>query len=173
MSRRSTTVAAVAVSAALLSACGTGLEAQTYKEVGRQDGGSATSQDVAVRNLYANPPLTGSTIPTDQPAVLTGFLVNTGDTADSLVSASSDVAATTALQEEGKPTPSVAIPARGHSTTTWSIVLTGLTKELHAGEYVSVTLTFARAGRTTVQAPIRAGDNGLLDRKPAQDPYRE
>ena len=31
-------VAAAAVCAAALSACGTGLQAQTYKEVGRQDG---------------------------------------------------------------------------------------------------------------------------------------
>ena len=50
-------------------------------------------------------------------------------------------------------------------------MLTGLTKELHAGEYVSLTLIFEKAERTTLQVPIRAGDNGLGTRPAARDPY--
>ena len=170
MSRRPAVVA-LAVSAALLSACGTGLQAQTYKETGRQDGASTDVAQIAVRNLHVTPPLSGSTIGTDEAAVLAGVLVNEGNSDDSLVGASSDAASAAVLEEAGKPVPAVPVPARGSSSTTWSIVLTGLVTDLHAGQYITVTLSFQKAGRTTVQVPVRAGDNGLEGRVVEQDPY--
>jgi hypothetical protein len=104
-------LSAVALSAVLLSACGTGLQAKTYSEVGRQDGARVDVGDLSVRNLHVTPPLSGSAIPT------------------------------------------------------------GLTRDLAAGTYVSVTLTFQKAARVTLQVPVRAGDNGLADRQAEQDPY--
>ncbi len=161
----------VALSAVLLSACGTGLQAKTYSEVGRQDGARADLGDLSVRNLHVTPPLSGSTIPLGDPAVLQGVLVNTGDSGDALVSATSEVAASAVLQDKGAVVTSVPVPARGTSGTTWSLVLNGLTRDLAAGTYVSVTLTFQKAARVTVQVPVRAGDNGLGDRQAEQDPY--
>ena len=173
MSRRPVTAVAVVLSAAVLSACGTGLQAQTYRESGRQDGTNTTLDGVAVRNLYVAPPASGSTIAVADKAVLLGVLVNQGTTSDALVSASTDAAGSATLQENGQPATSIAAPAGGTSTTPWSIVLSGLTAPLQAGRYISVTLVFDKAGRTTVRVPILAGDNGLADRKAAQNPYGE
>jgi copper(I)-binding protein len=167
------TVVVGALSAMVLSACGTGLQAQTYRESGRQDGGSTTVEGVAVRNLHVTAPLSGSTVSRDESAVIAGVLVNKGTVADALVGASSDVAAAATVEEAGQPTTSIPIPPRGTSTTTWSIVLSGLTRDLKAGQWISVTLVFDKAGRTTVQIPVRAGDNGLGQREAAQDPYGE
>jgi copper(I)-binding protein len=162
-------VTALVLSAAAVSACGTGLEAQTYKATGRQDGTNAVAQSLAVRNLHVVGPAFGSTHK-DQ-AVVTGFIANPSDTPDAVVSASTDVATGVELREADKPVPSIPVPARGASTSTWSILLTGLTRQLHAGEYVSLTLTFEKAERITVQVPVRAGDNGLETRPEARNPY--
>lgn len=173
MSRRPVTIAALALSATALSACGTGLQAQTYRESGRQDGGSTNLAGIAVRNLHVTPPLSGSTIGAGGTAVIAGILVNQGKRDDTLLNASTDVASVAALAESGQPVGSVPVPAGATSTTTWSIVLSGLTKSLEAGRFINVTLVFEKAGRTTVQVPIRAGDNGLSSRQPEQNPYGE
>lgn len=176
MSRRSSiarSAAALSVSAALLSACGTGLEAQTYKETGRSDSGRVDLGGLGIRNLHVTPPLSGSTIGTDENAVVSGVFTNTSGTPDSLTSVTSPAAATVTLAEKGDPVAAIPVPADGLSSTTWSIVLSGLTAELHAGQYISLTLDFANAGRTTVQVPVRAGDQGLDGRKVEQDPYGE
>lgn len=165
------TVPAAVVSAAVLSACGTGLEAQTYKPSGRFDGASTTLQTVAVRNVYVQPPKVGSTIQASGQAVVLGVIVNPSNTADALIGASSDVAANAVLQDDGKPVTSVPLPGGGASASTWSIALSGLTRTLHVGEYISVTLVFENAERTTLQVPVRAGENGLETRPHARDPY--
>jgi copper(I)-binding protein len=172
VSRRHLTVAVAVLSAAVLSACGTGFQAQTYRETGRQDAASTDLDSIAVRNLHVQAPTSGRTLASGGQAVLTGTFVNTGDTADSLLSITTDVASSVTLMIDGRQVTEVPIPARGTSPA-WTAVLDGLTKDLHAGDYVSVTLSFARAGRTTLQAPVRAGNNGLGERPPAQDPYGE
>ena len=172
--RRPVTLAALALSTGLAcSACGTGLHAQTYREVGRQDGANTDVASLAVRDLAVTGPDTGSTIPVDGTASITGLFANSGETSDALVSASSDAASTVTFAESGKPVTRIEVPARGASTATWVISLTGLTKPLAAGSYLNVTLTFAKAPRTTVRVPVRAGNNGLSERTPAQDPYKE
>ncbi len=174
MSRRP--VIAALLSTALLSACGTGLQAKTYQEIGRQDGavadlGGATG--IAVRHLHVEPPASGSALEIDGNASVTGGLVNNGSSADALVGASSEAARDVTLLVDGTPTTEVAIPAGGATPTTWSLSLTGLTRAVHAATYISVTLEFQRAGRVTLQVPVYAGDNGLGDREAAQDPYAE
>jgi copper(I)-binding protein len=166
------TVAVLAVSAAALSACGTGLQAQTYREVGRQDGASITVDKIAVRDLHVVPPLTGASIPKYETAVVSGVLVNEGDTADALVGASTDSAATATLEDGGQPSTSIPLLPHGMATT-WTINLRGLTKPLEGGRFINVTLTFNRARQTTLQVPIRAGDTGLAQRTPEQNPYGE
>ena len=172
MSRLVTVVAAV-LSGAALSACGTGLQAQTYKERTPHEYTNAGVGDLALRNLAIDAPLSGSVITKDDVATLTGTVVNEGTEADALTGASSDAAATAKLLVDGSPVTSVPVPASGTSGTAWAVSLEGLTSDLHVGQYVSITLTFQRAGRTTVQVPVRSGDNGLGDREPAQNPYGE
>ncbi|MGZ6825292.1 MAG: copper chaperone PCu(A)C [Mycobacteriales bacterium] len=172
MNRRLVTVSTVALSAALLSACGTGLHAQTYKEVGRADGASTNLQALQVRNLHIAPPDTaGGTI--TGTATVVGTLVNNGGTADALVSASTDAASSASLTDNGQPATQVAVPANGLAPGTWAITLTGLTQPLRPGSYITMTLVFDKAGRTTLQVPVRAGDNGVSGRDQLQDPYGE
>jgi copper(I)-binding protein len=175
VSRRPLAVAAVALSALALSACGTSLHgAKTYTEHGRQDGALADvggRTGVAVRDLHVEPPATGSQLDQGSTAFVTGGLVNDGSTPDALLSASSDVATSATLTVGGQPVTSVAIPALGAAPQDWAVQLDGLTQATHVAEYVGVTLVFEHAGRITLQVPVRAGDNGLPSRSPEQDPY--
>jgi copper(I)-binding protein len=170
------TVALVALCAAALSACGTGLHAKTYSEVGRQDGASTDvggRDGLAVRDLHVEPPVTGSTLEAGSAATVTGALISNGANADTLLGASSDAAATATLTVGGQQATSVAVPLLGMAPTDWAVQLSGLTTALHAGDYISVTLDFEHAGRVTLRVPVRAGDNGLGVRTPEQNPLGE
>lgn len=171
MSRRA--AAALVLSAAVLSGCGVGLHAQTYKETGRSDGTSVDLDSLVIRNLHIEAPASGSTIPAGSDAVLTGSLVNHGQQADTLTSVTSDAATTVSLTEtsaSAAPTGQVAIPAGG-AATEWKATLSGLTKDLRAGEYVSVTLSFTNGGQSTLKVPVQTGDAGLENREVDQEPY--
>jgi copper(I)-binding protein len=167
-------VLALLLSAALLSGCGTGLHSRTYREHGRQDGAIANvggRSGIAVRNVHLTPPATGSTYGVGSTAFLTGGLVNGSGTADALVGATSDVAGAVTLLVDDTPTTEVAIPAHGAATTTWALALSSLTRPVSVATYVTVTLEFRSAGRVTLQVPVFAGDNGLQNRTPEQNPY--
>jgi copper(I)-binding protein len=174
VSRRRIATSLVALaSAALLAGCGTGLEATTIKETGREDGASTDVgglNGIAVRRLHVEPGLeeghaAGAT------AYVTGGLVNNSTSADALVGASSDAASSVTLVVDGTPTTQVALPAQGTAPGTWAVALNGLTEELAPASYIRVTLEFQRAGRVTLDVPVEAGDTGLKDREEAQDPY--
>jgi outer membrane murein-binding lipoprotein Lpp len=157
VSRRPVTVLAAVLSAAALAGCGTGLHAKTYQEHGREDSARTEQGAIAVRNVYAEAPASGDTLTQGGTAVLHGTFVNTGSSADALVGAASDAAASAQLQLDAKPATSIPLPAG----------------QAAAGD-VTVVFTFQNAGRTEqVQVPLRTGDSGLQDRTPAQDPYGE
>lgn len=175
MSRRPVSALALLVSAALLAGCGTGLQARTYRETGREDGATADLGGVsglAIRHLHVAPPATGTAAEAGSTAFVVGGLVNNGGSADALVGASSDVAGAVTLLVDGSPTTEVAVPAGGAAPQSWALALSGLTRGLTPATYVSVTLEFRRAGRVTLQVPVYAGDQGLQDRPQAQDPYK-
>lgn len=172
MSPLSSRFAAVLLSTALLSACGTGLHAQTYKEQGRTDGTSKDLESVVIRNLHIEPPASGNTHPSGAEAVLTGALINRSEHADTLMSVTSDVAASVSLLQDGKPVPTLSLPA-SRAVGAWSALLEGLSAPLRAGSYVSVTMTFEGAGRTTLRVPVHIGDAGLGSREVNQEPYGE
>ncbi len=176
MSRRPVALTVVALSAALLSACGTGQHAKTYSEVGRQDGAHADlggADSVHVRNLHVLPPGSGSTLDQGSTAYVTGGVVNDGPAADALIGAESDAAASAQLTLAGKPVDAIELPAQGIAPADWAVELSDLSSTFHAAEYLPVTLVFQHAGRITLQVPVYAGDNGLPSRSPEQDPYGE
>jgi copper(I)-binding protein len=94
------------------------------------------------------------------------LIENRGSEPDTLLSATSDAAATVELHEtrqEGgvmrmRPLPKVDIPAGarlemkpgGHH-----IMLLGLTRDLHPGDTVTVRLRFEKAGQQVIEAPVR------------------
>lgn len=163
---------AALLAAATLSACGTGLQAGTYQQNTRQDVASVDLEGVSVRNLHATAGTTDGTIPAGGSAVVSGVLVNNTNAADRLRDVSSDLASEVTLTAGGQPATGVEIPPGG-SATTWTAVLGGVREQVRPGQYVTVTLTFAVAGRATVQVPVRAGANGLESRPVLQDPYGE
>lgn len=174
MSRRPASALAAVVSAALLTGCGTGLEARTYQETGRTDGVLADvggRSGIAVRHLHIAAPATGEAHEAGSTAFVVGGLVNNGASGDALTGASSTVAAAVSLLVDGSPTTQVALPARGAAPQTWAIALSGLTRALAPATYVEVTLQFAKAGRVTLRVPVEPGDTGLEHREEAQDPY--
>lgn len=95
------------------------------------------------------------------------FVVRNGTaTADTLIGVTSDAATSVAIHRslvdaEGRSTMAavarLAIPARSEVTFApggLHVMLTGLRHELRAGDRVTVTLTFARAGTRTVSARV-------------------
>jgi copper(I)-binding protein len=176
VSRRPVTLAVVLASAALLSACGTGQQALTYRELGRLDGASTDvggRNGVAVRDLHVEPPVTGRLLEQGSTATATGGLVNNGSQPDALLGASSDVAGSATLVVGGETVTSIPLAPMTAAPQNWSIQLAGLTTSVHVATYIDVTLVFERAGRVTVRVPVRAGDNGLSSRTPEQAPEGE
>ncbi len=93
-------------------------------------------------------------------------LTNAGAQADSLVSASSDVAQTVELHEakhEGgvmkmRPVQAIPVPPNGKTELKpggYHIMLMGLKHDLKPGEKVAVTLKFERGGEVRVEAPVK------------------
>lgn len=165
MIRRPVTAAAVAtLSVAVLTGCGVGQNAQTYQARTPYDASNASVGKMLVRNLHVE-------APTDQvhgaggSATILGTFVNQGGTADALVSAATDVAPSATIEVDGKPAAQAVVPSHGRSAAGFAIVLKGLTRELRPGTYLTVTLSFAQAGRVDVSIPVRAGDNGTADRE--------
>ena len=172
-------VAALVLSAAVLSGCGVGLHAQTYQEKGRGDGTSIDLKSILIRNLHVEAPVSGNQLAAGSDAVLTGSIINRGQTADTLTSVTTDAATTVSLALNTPPGAiprfgdgpvPVVIPAGG-AQNSWAATLSGLTKAVRAGEYISVTLSFTNGGQTTLRVPVHSGDAGLGSREVNQEPY--
>jgi copper(I)-binding protein len=93
-------------------------------------------------------------------------IANRGAQPDALVSATSDAAKVVELHEvrhEGgamamRPIPRMPLPAGGSLELKpggYHVMLLGLTRHLHAGDKIKVTLTFENAAPLTVEAPVR------------------
>jgi copper(I)-binding protein len=163
-------VAALAMTAAALSGCGVGLHAQTYTEQGRQDGTNVDLQTILVRNLHIEAAPSGDGHAVGADAVLTGSVINRGETADLLTAVTSDAATTVSLTENDAPSDGIAL-APGGAAHTWSALLQGLTKPLRAGQYVTVTLSFIKGGQTTLSVPVHVTEGQLENREVNQEPY--
>lgn len=178
MSRRTVTVAAALLSAAALSACGSGLQAKTYQSTGRVDGavadvgGRGGSRDgIALRHVHVAPPLEGSAHEAGSTVLVLGGVSNGSTQDDVLVGASSPLATTAVLTVDGVAVPEVPVRAGGTAPAGWAVRLDGLTEALHAAQTIPLTLVFRDAGRVTLAVPVLAGDNGLEERESVQDPY--
>jgi copper(I)-binding protein len=145
--------------APVVGACGAGRSAVTAHERAAIDGAQASVGDLQLRNVHLERPIgaewaAGSEVP------LALYVVNRGREADQLVSASAPGFATSVTLS---PQP-IAIGPGGllrtgtaHTqgvTSSDSIVLSGLTKRLLAGQTVPVVLTFQRAGAVTIAVPV-------------------
>lgn len=91
---------------------------------------------------------------------------NPGAQADRLIKAESDAATVVELHNVANnngvmsmfPVEAVEVPARGEAVLkpgSYHVMLIGLTRDLTVGDTVTVTLTFAQAGATTITAEVR------------------
>lgn len=140
--------------AALLStaACGAGLSPQTYRPRDEANATNGSVHDIALRDVSVQAPPDESGYPAGADAPLSLVLVDQGSQPDQLVSASSDVAAevglTTAPSRQGQ----VRLPPG--QPVQLGLVLRGLSRPLHAGDYVTLQLTFADNGQGNVLVPV-------------------
>jgi copper(I)-binding protein len=141
-----------------LTACGVGLDPQTYRERTTQDAANAQVGGLALRNVAIAPPAAGeSEISAGKDAQLTLSIVNPGTSPDTLKGVTTAVAAATKLVDaSGHEVSSVEVPAAGAAEAgEFGVVLMGLTKALRPGMYTEVTFTFADSGRLKVNVPVK------------------
>ena len=160
--RRTTLRPATLLAAALLplalTACGVGLDPQTYRERTTQDAANAQTGDLALRNVAIAPPGEGeSELAAGSDAQLTLSVVNPGTEKDTLTGVATSAASSTKLVDgSGHEISSVDIPAQGAAREgDFGVVLVGLTKALRPGMYVEVTFSFATNGRLKVNVPVK------------------
>ena len=137
-----------------LAACGTGREAQTYKQRTTADSTNAQVSTVDIRGLQVLAPTAGEVLAKGADAPVTGRFVNNAEADDTLVSATSPAATSVVLTQGGKPVGSVPLPSLTITPGSYGLTLTGLVADLRPGSYVPIELDFAKAGRTTVQVPV-------------------
>jgi copper(I)-binding protein len=159
--RRTTTLLAAALLPFALSACGVGLDPQTYRERTTQDASNTQLGDLALRNVAIQPPAAGQNeLAAGSDAQLTLAIVSTSAEADTLTSVTTPAAASTQLVDgSGHGVSTVTVPANGTAGYgDFGVVLRGLTKALRPGMYVDVTFAFQNNGRATFQVPVKVWD---------------
>ncbi|MHA6798915.1 copper chaperone PCu(A)C [Bounagaea algeriensis] len=157
--------------AVVLGGCSAGQDAETRTQVAAVNGASGDTGNIAIRNVQFTFPRTGEVYPQGASAPVQGMIINSGETSDRLVGASSSYAASvqvsgatelpgdTALHVYGAPAPSAehsgyAQPQPRPGQREVTITVHGLTEQIGPGVTIPVTFRFAQAGEATVQVPI-------------------
>jgi copper(I)-binding protein len=156
--RRTTTLLAAGLLPLALTACGVGLDPQTYRERTTQDATNGQVGGIALRNVAIAPPDAGQKeIGVGKDAQLTLSIVNPGSESDTLTGVATGAASSTRFVDgSGHEVSEVAVPAKGAAEAgEFGVVLVGLTKPLRPGMYVEVTLSFATNGRIKLDVPVK------------------
>ncbi len=155
VTRRRLVVAVGVLTVAALSGCGAGQRAAVYQVRTSEDGTNAQLGQVLAANLLVRAPPPGG--PCLRAATLRspGEFVNNSDKPDTLTSVSSADAASVLLHGR-TVVPSLAVPPLGVGGLGSTIELHGLRRELHPGDYVSLTLQFAVNGHADVQVTVQS-----------------
>jgi len=148
-------VTALAVSAAVvsLSACGAGLDAQTYQE--RNNAGSTDTAvgSLAVRNVFIEAPSRGDVYEEGDDATGTITVTNVSPEPDRLVEVTTDAAEEVTVLVDGEEG-EVEVPPLGSTGSLVTLELRGLTREIRTGEFVTMTLRFAENGTSEILVPV-------------------
>lgn len=174
------TVGALALAGMLaLSGCGSGQLSQTSEEGAAVNGAGAQQGDVVIRDMQIvypqRPASPDSLYPRGGSAPLRFGIVNEGPVADRLVKVSSPIASAVTVNGDASLPQNILLVGGSEGGTAPSgvrpitIELTGLTQPIRAGVSVPVTLTFERAGTTTVQAPVGAPPEGGSGSEPERE----
>jgi len=146
--------ALVAVSAVLaVSACGASLDAQTYQERNNAESTNAAVGALALRNVAVQAPRTGEGYAAGEDATVVLTVTNAAPEQDRLVEATSSAAREVVVVAGDAERPLV-VPGLGSTGGFVTLELRDLTRPLRPGEYVDLTLRFARSGSTELLVPI-------------------
>jgi copper(I)-binding protein len=174
--RRTTTLLAAGLLPLILTACGVGLDPQTYRERTTQDATNAQAGDLALRDVGIQPPPAGqSELAMGADAQLTLAIVNPTGDKDTLTGVKSPAASSTKLVDSsGHDVTSIDVPADGSvEPGAFGVVLIGLTKALRPADYVDVTFSFATNGNIKLSVPVKIYDHPVprasYEPKPAQE----
>lgn len=170
-------VGAFALAGALaLTGCGSGQLAQTSGEGAAVNGTGGQVGDIVIRDMQIvypqRPASPAAPYPRGGNAQLKFGIVNEGPVADRLVRVSSPAATSVVVGGDPSLPQDILLVGGGEGGTAPSgvrpttIELVGLTAPIRAGVPVPVTLTFERAGTTTVQAPIGSPPEGAAAGEP-------
>ena len=141
------------VAAASVSACGAGLEAQTYQERITASSTSASAGDLQLRNISVDAPPNDEGYEIGDDATVTVTVTNRGDSDDRLLEVTSSAAREVAVIAGGSERDMV-VPANGSTVDAVTLELRGLTRPLRPAEYVDLTFRFADNGTAEVLAPV-------------------
>lgn len=144
----------LAVATALsVSACGAGLDAQTYQQRIQAETSDASVGQLALRNIGVEAPSEGAVYEVGDDATAIITVTNSGDESDSLVEVTSSAASEVVVLAGGEERDLV-VPGLGSTGDFFTLELRGLTRPLRTGEYVDLTFRFEDNGSTQVLAPI-------------------
>ena len=151
--RRLAPVLLAVVTVASASACGAGLDAQTYQERNNASSSNASTGDLQLRNIAveAPPSEAGYEIGDDATVIVT--VTNRGDEDDRLVEVTSPAAREVVVLAGGSERDMV-VPAKGSTGSAVTLELRGLTRPLRPAEYVELNFRFADNGTAQVLAPV-------------------
>ncbi|WP_169747945.1 copper chaperone PCu(A)C [Pseudonocardia acaciae] len=168
----------VLTGAAALTGCGAGAISQTAQQAAAVNGAQGRAGSIEVRDAsfsYAGQANTDAVYRKGQTAELSLTLVNSGATADRLVSVTSPAAGGPGqIQGEAVIGGDRAVQVGNTNATagavaladrTISIRLAGLTQDIQPGLKYPVTFTFERGGPVTIELPVGYPTGKLAERK--------
>ena len=140
----------------VIAGCEAGQDAPTLEFHPASAGQQADFNGIKITNAFVLGAPTGSTVPSGSSASMFVSLYNTGDSSDTLVSATAPAAAGSISLSGG----TVALPANSAPVNLTGpepkVVLEDLTKPLRGGTTIPVTFNFQHAGQVTLQVPVEA-----------------
>lgn len=144
--------------AATLSACGAGLDAQTYQQRPAGNASNGAVGVLALRNVAVEAPAEGKTHEIGDSARVTITVTNAGQDRDGLVEVSSSAAEEVVVLSEGEEQ-ALIVPPLGSTQDTFELELRGLTRPLRSGEYVDLRLRFGTNGSTDLLVPVEGPED--------------
>jgi copper(I)-binding protein len=162
----------LAVATALsVSACGAGLDAQTYQQRIQAETSDASVGQLALRNIGVEAPSEGAVYEVGDDATATITVTNGGSQPDTLVEVTSSAASEVVVLAFGEEGGDLFVPGLGSTGDLVTLELRGLTRPLRTGEYVDLSFRFEDNGSTQVLAPIAL--TGETDRPVYTGEYEE
>lgn len=162
------------VTSTALAGCGAGAVSQTASQASAVNGYAGQVGNLVVRDatIAAATTLAGAAYQPGGSAPLNLTLVNTGATADKLVSASSPVAGTVQITGDATIPAGTAVAVGNYSGATGSalagrtiaVKLNGLVGPIRAGLTYPVTFRFEKAGELTTKLPVGHPTGELAER---------